>query len=158
LTDASSNVINEVNYDISWYHDDAKAAGGYSLELIDPLSQCSGAINWHASIDASGGTPGRINSVVGSFEDTVPPQLLLGAAAINISTIQLTFDGALNPASAAVTSNYSLEPGITILSAQAIAPDFTIVELQVSPDIDTGTVYTFSVTGLIDCSGNQMTT
>jgi len=156
LSDASSNLVNEVQYDISWYQDVNKSNGGYSLELIDPLSSCSGKSNWHASLDATGGTPGRKNSVLGNFIDTIPPQLIR-AVVINSSTIELFFDGALDVTSASNVANYSITSGISIQSAQVLSPDFSTVDLQINPAIDSNSFYTIAVNGISDCSGNMMT-
>ncbi len=156
LTDATSNIVNTVSYNISWYQDDLKSNGGYTLELIDPFSECIGKSNWHASVASAGGTPGTINSVVGNLNDTLPPQIVR-ATVITTSTIQLIFDGTLDAASAAVTSNYAMEPGITVLSALATGAELSTVDLQITPDIDSNTVYTITVNGLLDCAGNAMT-
>jgi hypothetical protein len=93
---------------------------------------------------------------VGNFNDTLPPQLS-HAAVIGNSTVELFFDNALDPATAANANNYSIQPGITILSAQALGPDFTTVDLQISPSVDTNVIYTVIVNDLADCSGNNMT-
>lgn len=155
LTDAASNVVNTVSYDPSWYQDEIKAAGGYTLELIDPLSACIGKSNWHAAIAATGGTPGAMNSVAGNLNDTLAPQLVR-ATVLSNAVIQLIFDGTLDAASAAVAANYSVQPGITVLSAQATGSDGSTVDLQITPEIDSNTVYTITVANLIDCAGNAM--
>ena len=64
LENTMEEIINQVTYDISWYKDDKKEDGGYSLELINPKANCiGGSYNWIASNDVSGGTPGKQNSV-----------------------------------------------------------------------------------------------
>ena len=56
-------VIHAVNYDISWYQNELKKDGGWTLEMIDTKNPCSGFTNWKASVDLKGGTPGKKNSV-----------------------------------------------------------------------------------------------
>ena len=50
-----------------------------------------------------------------------------------------------------------MEPGITVLSALATGAELSTVDLQITPDIDSNTVYTITVNGLLDCAGNVMT-
>ncbi len=62
LEDEDGNMLDRVAYTSQWYRSSEKAKGGYSLERIQTVASCAGASNWIASMDASGGTPGRINS------------------------------------------------------------------------------------------------
>lgn len=153
LKNAAGSVINSVAYSSSWYGDAVKAEGGWSLELIDPNSPCQGNNNWIASGDASGGTPGKQNSVFGANPDTSAPYLI-SAALLNASSVRLNFNESLDSAVAAQITNYEVEPALTVLAVEVIAPDFTSVELLLSPAADSNVVYTVTVTGLADCSGN----
>ena len=155
LYDAIGKVINTVTYSSSWYHDDVKAEGGWTLELIDPLSPCTGSNNWTASNDPSGGTPGRKNSVFGSNPDTTPPELIR-AAIINSTTIQLVFSESLDSIIASDVSHYQLQPANTILTASPLDPDFTVVEIALAGSLDSNTVYTIVASGITDCSGNMI--
>jgi hypothetical protein len=47
-------VINTVRYSDSWYFDNFKKNGGYSLEIIDLNNPCEGENNWRATNDVSG--------------------------------------------------------------------------------------------------------
>ncbi len=63
LQNSEGDLISGVEYSSSWYNNELKAEGGWSLELIDadyPFCQDG---NWTASISRSGGTPGHDNSV-----------------------------------------------------------------------------------------------
>ncbi|MFC2086794.1 hypothetical protein ACFLSA_01335 [Bacteroidota bacterium] len=66
-------VIDSVTYCNEWYKDDVKKQGGWSLERIDFDNTCSRNLNWEASIDLIGGTPGYINSVFRSNLDFSVP-------------------------------------------------------------------------------------
>ncbi|MFN5421799.1 MAG: lamin tail domain-containing protein, partial [bacterium] len=63
LKDATGKTIHAVSYDQSWYKSPTKSEGGWSLEMIDPTKACDDK-NWQASINDSGGTPGKENSIV----------------------------------------------------------------------------------------------
>jgi hypothetical protein len=77
LTNNLGGLIDAVNYNDSWYHDDFKKQGGYSLERIDLQRPCMGANNWSASKAAIGGTPNAKNSIAAKQPlDTVAPMLL----------------------------------------------------------------------------------
>lgn len=153
LKNASGSVINSVAYSSAWYADVVKAEGGWSLELIDPNSPCQGSNNWIASTDVSGGTPGKQNAVFGANPDTTGPHLI-SAALLNASSIRLNFNETLDSAVASQIINYQVDPVTAVLAADVIAPDFTTVELLLNPAADSNVVYTITVTGLADCSGN----
>ncbi|MEF8845806.1 MAG: lamin tail domain-containing protein [Bacteroidales bacterium] len=68
-------LMDSVSYHESWYQDEDKDGGGYSLERIDPDNHCSGLTNWEASADRRGGTPGEKNSVLAGNIDTIPPEI-----------------------------------------------------------------------------------
>ena len=63
LKAANGKTIHAVNYALSWYQNDLKRDGGWTLEMIDTRSPCAGSSNWKASINTAGGTPGKKNSV-----------------------------------------------------------------------------------------------
>lgn len=58
-------IISQANYNNSWYKNNVKKDGGWSLEKINPYQNCNGLTNWAASESNSGGTPGVVNSVQG---------------------------------------------------------------------------------------------
>ena len=147
--------IHAVSYSNQWYDNSAKASGGWSLEMIDCNSPCSGKTNWKASIDAKGGTPGRINSVDGINADQSPPKLLRSYASDNV-TIFALFDEPLDSASASVSNHYSLSGGITIVSAQCQKPLFNSVTLHLSTPISAKTIYQLTAKQITDCNGNEI--
>ncbi|HSW67496.1 MAG TPA: lamin tail domain-containing protein, partial [Bacteroidales bacterium] len=69
ILDASGKVIHVVRYTDQWYQSGHKIEGGWSLEQIDPENPCGEANNWTASVDLSGGTLGRTNSVKATNPD-----------------------------------------------------------------------------------------
>ncbi|HUM47937.1 MAG TPA: lamin tail domain-containing protein, partial [Chitinophagales bacterium] len=143
LKNASGSVINSVSYSSSWYSDEVKAEGGWTLELIDPNSPCQGDNNWIASNDAAGGTPGKKNSVYGANPDLAAPSLI-SAALLNASTVQLVFDESLDSAVAAQLTNYQIDPFKEVLAVTVLTPDFTVVELLFNPAADSKLTCSFS--------------
>src|SRR5690606_3326282 len=76
LRSADGHTIHAINYHLSWYKNALKQEGGWTLEMIDPDTPCTGASNWMASTSPAGGTPGKTNAVNGISEDISPPILL----------------------------------------------------------------------------------
>jgi hypothetical protein len=143
-------VIDEVNYAFSWYRDNDKDDGGYSLELINPGDPCSDASNWRASVDPRGGTPGVVNSVLDNTPDTTPP-ILLFAFPEPQESVTLVFD---EPLSAALTEDLVF----TVNGEQQndISPVFSFDEVILYyGQMEIGVVYEFTLSGIQDCWGNE---
>jgi hypothetical protein len=156
LTSREGVIIHTLSWNTSWYQNGIKSAGGWTLEMIDTKNPCIGAINWKASVDPRGGTPGSKNSVDGNNPDTQAPELT-NAAVLNNQTVLLTFSESLDVTKAGATGNYSVSNGInTPVSAVPVAPDFTKVQLTFSSVLATGTVYTIKINNVADCSGNTI--
>ncbi|HJX71146.1 MAG TPA: lamin tail domain-containing protein [Bacteroidales bacterium] len=111
LKDNHSNIIFTTEYHVSWYQDNYKSDGGWSLELIDPGNPCGGEKNWKASIDASGGTPGNMNSVMGENPDIENPELLKSVL-ISDSTLYLNFSETVTGEHLYSANNYYIDNGI----------------------------------------------
>lgn len=103
--------VDSVQYSDTWYKSTSKDEGGWSLEKIDPLNNCSGSLNWIASIDTLGGSPARINSVNASFIDSIAPKLT-SIYVIDSNTVSLTFSEIINFDSANLATNYFVNNGI----------------------------------------------
>src|SRR5436190_1726499 len=121
LKAANGKTIHAVNYSSSWYQNEVKKDGGWTLEMIDTKSPCVGSINWKASISATGGTPGKKNSVDAVNNDQTPPQLKR-AYTIDNTTIILVFDEPVDSLKGATIANYSIDGGLTIANAIGISP------------------------------------
>ena len=147
-------LISRVNFSNVWYHDPDKDNGGWSVEQIDPLNPCAGASNWTASEDASGGTPGRINSVNG--ENNVQPQVERVSMFGN-QIVQLWFDQQMNPADLLEPQHFLVEetgehPQLTIINPL----DGTYVELHFDQGFTEGVVYTLLINGVTNCVGSTI--
>lgn len=147
--------IHTVNYDTDWYGDPTKESGGWSLEMKDPEGECLGQINWSASDDPMGGTPGKANSNWLEQADTTGPKI----SAIEIETpIQLlvVFDRAVDPAQGTLQSNYSITPNLGSPSTVAsIGSGDRQFRLTLAQPIQQGVLYELEATGITDCRGYE---
>lgn len=155
LKSPQGKTVHAVNFTTDWYQNEVKKDGGWSLEMIDPKTPCSGMSNWKASNDASGGTPGKNNSIDGVNTDAAPPQLIRTYSLDNV-TIVAFFDEPLDSTSASSVSNYSLSNNIAVTSATAQAPLFNSVVLKLSTPLQSQNSYTLTVSNLTDCKGNPI--
>jgi hypothetical protein len=154
LRQPNGRLIYAVNYTDTWYRDNTKRNGGWSLEMIDVTNPCAGAENWIASNDLRGGTPAQANSVAASIPDNTPP-VLLSVTALAADRILLRFNERLDSAQVANVSRYTLSPaGIGIAGVQVQAPLFEEVILNLSAPLQERQSYTLTATGIRDCAGN----
>ncbi|RYY61447.1 MAG: hypothetical protein EOO05_06360 [Chitinophagaceae bacterium] len=152
LFTASGSTMHAVDYDLTWYANDLKKEGGWSLELIDQDNPCTGKNNWMASRFAAGGTPGDVNSVNGTMPDDEPP-VLLRAYTINDRAVRLVFDETVDSLKASLVTSYNnsdVRPG----EAFPIAPMFNEVELRLPAAMQAGLTYTVAMDAPCDCAGN----
>ncbi len=159
LRDSNHVLINTITYATSWYNDDNKKDGGWSLEQIDPNNPCGGQTNWHASNNANGGTPGKRNSVNGINPDNTAPKIDR-VDVLNKDTIVLIFTESLDSVSAMNTSSYSFDNGLTQPTyIYPISIDFKKIKLKVSTSLIAGIFYSVTLLGSIkDCVGNLVNT
>ncbi|MGK2861200.1 MAG: lamin tail domain-containing protein, partial [Chitinophagaceae bacterium] len=155
LKSSSDQVIHAVNYSASWYLNELKKEGGWTLEMIDIQNPCTGNGNWKASNDPRGGTPGMKNSVEALNSDLSDPQLI-NAYTTNSTTIVLVFDEPLDSLSAASVSNYKIDQGYSYISTVPIPNLFNLIQLQTNNPLLPNTIYNISVSNLKDCNGNEI--
>jgi hypothetical protein len=155
LKDNNSNIIHTVSYTDSWYQSTYKNEGGWSLEQIDPLNPCGEAVNWTASNNIAGGTPGKTNSVNALNPDHVAPAI--SRVGVNdASHITVWFTESCDSANITMPANYVIDNGIgnpILVTAQT--PDYKVVYLTLPTPLVEGSLYTLTSTGAItDCAGN----
>jgi len=105
LLDDGDIMISSISYSKSWYGDSDKSEGGWSIEQMNPHNICSGAENWSASNDNSGGTPGSINSL--SSDNILYPEIKYFTI-ISENVIQLYFNQNMDEESMSSVDNYSI--------------------------------------------------
>ncbi len=156
LKNAGGLVINQVSYSDTWYVDPSKKDGGWSLEIINLTLPCSNAGNWRASIDPSGGTPGKRNSINNTAPDTTPPTLL-SATVIDTNKVVICFSESVDSTQAANINNYNINPFVgSPLSVLVAGPLFNCATLTLPFNIDSVNTYTATVSNIGDCSGNMI--
>ncbi len=154
LRSKTALLIDSVDYSISWYQDESKKDGGYSLERINPASNnCPAITNWRASEDASGGTPGGRNSIFSTATDQTPPASI-SLQLIAPDSLLLCFNESMDPNLLNDPANYFLEEEGTPTRVFPLAPDFRCVKLYFNDPIPPGRLYNFDVQHVADCAGN----
>lgn len=110
LKDVQGKVIHSLLYSDSWYGDDAKKQGGFSLELRNPNNPCAVVGNWIASNDENGGTPGKTNSV---YEPNLALDFRTGNVTFaSVNSIRVSFTQTADGISATNIFNYTVNNGI----------------------------------------------
>lgn len=154
LYDADGLNVSDVEFAVSWYHDDEKAEGGWSLEQIDPFSPCAGESNWLASCSHNGGTPGTQNSVY-SENSLVPKVEYINV--LNSNTIQPVFDQKMDKYSLANTENYLITEFDTHpVDAYLEEGKTDRVTLVFDQDFSFRSFYTLRFVNSTNCSGVPM--
>jgi len=151
MINAEGEELDFVEYSDEWYNDPDKDDGGYSLELINPDADCSGAFNWSASDSPLGGTPAAQNSIFDDSPDELAPTLL---------SIQIPADNEVLLQFSEPLDETSIDDIVAIFSPQSdiagifqVQQDELLIELILPFEI--GTPYSLELTGVTDCAGNQ---
>jgi hypothetical protein len=153
LKDADSHTIDSINYFTSWYRNDDKKEGGWSLELIDPGNTCGDEDNWMASEDPRGGTPGRQNSVFANKPDLTPPQIIELFPESSRRLIAIFNEKLEYPLPG---GDFKLDPPIAINGISFADPALRSLYISLSSDMVMKQPYSLTVTGVRDCAGNAM--
>ncbi|MFD2919879.1 lamin tail domain-containing protein [Terrimonas rubra] len=155
IRSANGTTMHAVNYQSNWYNNELKKEGGWTLEMIDPVQPCSGKENWKASTSATGGTPGTVNSVNGSLT-TQPAPAVTHSYTTGTNQVTIVFNQPVDSSSGATLTNYSVT-GNNITRALTLPPLFNQVQLTLAEPLTEATIYTISVSGVINCSGKVIT-
>ena len=154
LFSPDETLVSEASFNDTWYHDADKKEGGWSLEQIDPFNPCAGTINWSASVDASGGTPGRENSI-NATNETVPQ--VARVSMLGDDMVLLWFDQQMDRNSLSNPSHYQVEElEINPLEVIVNPVDASSVELLFDYHFQEGELYTLLLNGLESCSGHPI--
>jgi hypothetical protein len=142
-------IIDKLTYSDTWYNNDIKADGGYSLERINSADPCSDANNWTASNAIVGGTPGVINSVNSTVPDTQIPTLV-SANALVPNFLELNFSEGMDSSSIA-NAVYSFNPNLSIQTIFLATTYTNQALIAFNENFAVNQLYTFSVNTVADC-------
>lgn len=146
-----NQLIDSVNFNLSWYADEDKQAGGWTLELIDLQNICGEETNWIASEAPQGGTPGHLNSVHTDKPDLTGPKLLSVAVPSETELI-LTFDEKLEVSVS--QHSFLFEPPLTISEIKFTSTSLRQLRIMLSNTLQPKQLYSITISGLRDCAGN----
>ncbi len=156
LRDTLQQIITELNYCNSWYNNNEKDKGGWSLEVIDPNNTCSGKSNWKASVNPRGGTPGTTNSVNAVHIDTLVPRLM-HAFAVSEHKVSLNFSEQIPEFVLLNRNHYNLSGLGRPDYLQIDSLDTFAVHLEFSEAFEPQRTYELTIKGLFDNCENYLT-
>jgi hypothetical protein len=159
LKNEKNELIDAVDYDISWYQDNNKNEGGWTLERIFTNQPCSvGFENWAASTMILGGTPCQINSIANIENDTEKP-ILIRVFPDSLNQIRLLFNEKLSQNTAENIANYTLSENLTITNAILEFPNANTVLLTLNENLIGNKIYTIVIENTLqDCVNNDFST
>lgn len=143
-------LLDELEYDITWYRNPDKTDGGWSLERVNPLAPCSGRYNWGASYAETGGTAGEENSIYGTSSNGAPEVTAQGA--LNNTTLYVSFSESMDTLSFNAI-NADLGSGIQIAS-HSWNIDRDVLTMITSSPLIPEINYSLALLGLSDCDGS----
>lgn len=148
----AGELIHEVVYNSSWYHNSSRDDGGYSLEMRNREHLCLGSENWAASESLSGGTPAMENQTQSLSEDRLNGLILEGVIDVNADSVFLYFDRKLSTNENYL--NYLSIDGIAIDTAIVLESAKDIIVLVLNELLESGKIYTMKVSeSTPDCVG-----
>ena len=156
IRDAAGHLVFSLEYSDRWYPTTTLRNGGYALEMMDTDYPCGGLENWAVSVERSGGTPGRANSVRRPNPDLIAPRLLR-VEVTDPQQLTAVFSEKIIPEAARIPQHWTLEGGLRLQEIEPIEPGLQRVALRLTNAIEEGKLYRLKVTNMQDCAGNSLT-
>lgn len=153
IKNSTGIVLDKITYFDTWYRDDVKKQGGYTLERINPNHPCSDFSNWIASNHPNGGTPGVQNSVFDLTPDTAPLQIT-ETLVIVPNGLQLTFNKGMDSLSV-FNAIYTFTPSLTVDVIAVTERYPRKVNYTFQENILASQLYQFTINNLQDCWSNS---
>ncbi|BDX37870.1 hypothetical protein CYCD_12250 [Tenuifilaceae bacterium CYCD] len=157
LFDNKGNLISFADYNKTWYNDNTRNSGGYSLECIDPSNLAEGINNWHASLAQIGGTPCAANSVANSNPDITKPNVV-SLDILDDKTLEVLFNEPMDSLTLTLAENYSIDNEIGNPSEVLITGElFDKVKISFSNPIAAEQIYELTISDEVkDFVGNAL--
>ncbi|MEM6643744.1 MAG: lamin tail domain-containing protein [Bacteroidota bacterium] len=148
----NDTLVTSLEYDPAW-HDPEKSDGGHSLEMVDISNPClESPANWRSSLDPSGGTPGRANSISESLPDSFAPTVEM-ITVLSGDSIRIDFNEKIQP-SATNTGVFEFSPKLEIEKVHFEVSTPNSLFLSVGSEIIPNEPYSLNLFGITDCAGN----
>jgi hypothetical protein len=149
-------IISYIPFEESWYGDEYKQEGGWSLEQVDPDNPCGREENWKASCAEKGGTPGIKNSVYSENPDLIPirPKYL---SVVDSMNLVIHFNEPYDRYSVADTEIYRVPAIGHPAEVVPVAPGYKSLQLSFDRSFKPHTRYSLEIKNkVMDCAGNLM--
>ena len=125
------------------------------LEMVDSTNPClESPANWRSSIDGSGGTPGRPNSIVEILPDNMGPEVLT-ITAISSDTIKFDFSEKIDPLSV-TTSRFSFQPLLEVDGVGMNLNEPNALLVKIEETLEPNQAYSVVLSDIFDCAGNEV--
>ncbi len=156
LYNESNYIIHQIAYKQSWFNNNVKADGGWSIEMIDTKNPCGLASNWTASKNNKGGTVGFVNSVKGISLDNTKT-LVNRIYPANSHTIEVYFNKTLDSTSACNKNIFSINPPLNGSFVFDFKDDYlSQLRITTTDSLKQGQVYSIKTDSAKDCAGNTL--
>ena len=156
LGNTKDELVSWFEYSDKMYNDNTKKNGGWSLECIDLSNLSNTADNWSASTDASGGTPGKENSIRAIHPDTSLPTILSSNLLEN-NQVEVTFSKPMDRKKLVDVQSYSIaDASYSVTQAETNYPNGTQLMIRLNKFPPRGELVELNLSGVKDLSGNGL--
>jgi len=155
LNNGAGGLVSALYYSDTWYRDDEKSEGGWSLEQINPYNPCLSSANWQASVNNNGGSPGAKNSV---FDEIFIQAEIVRVCAVDSVRVRVIFNQSIHSNITLTPQFFTIDRGAgPILAMLPEDPFFMSFILYPQSPLLHGTIYRLSYNSVVsNCVGDTM--
>ena len=154
LYHANGMLLHAVKYHLDYYDVNGKADGGWALEMIDLTKPCMRDMNWTASQDPAGGTPGKNNSYHITVDDPIRPHALK-TGWISADTAMVYFDEGILPDSF-TPADVGVINGAPAVNITYHSPLLDEYKIAMAGPINMDSIAYMQLHDIADCEGNLL--